>query len=120
MEESRSETDEIVRDVRAVFAPSGKPVSFFVMPDNVQLGATETLCRQAVRNAALAACTDALERCSGAMGSTRARRDKGWLKAYLAMLPDPSLRFDQALAEPMGLDPMHAAFAPLRAFLLAL
>lgn len=49
-----------------------------------------------------------------------ARAHKGWLRAYLGMLPDPSLRFHQAFTTLGGIDPGHAAFDPLRTFLLAL
>ena len=49
-----------------------------------------------------------------------ARADKGWLRSYLGMTGDPSLRFHQAFTSPDGIDPAHAAFDGLRAFLRAL
>jgi hypothetical protein len=92
----------------------------FLMPDGVSPGAIETLCRRAVRNVALAACVDQLVNCAGSPHSLHARADKGWLRAYLGMTADPNLRPDQAFTAPDGIDSTHAAFDPLRAFLLAL
>jgi hypothetical protein len=88
MEDSPAETTKLRADIEAALASTGKAVSFFVMPGGEKLGATETLCRKAVRNNAVAACVNALEQCTGLRGTTQARRDKGWLKAYLAMLPN--------------------------------
>jgi hypothetical protein len=94
---------------------NGSPrLGFFLMPDGASPGAVETLCRRAVRNASLAACVDQLVTCAGAPHALQARADKGWLRAYLGMTADPNLRFHQAFAAPDGIDPMHAAFDPLR------
>jgi hypothetical protein len=90
------------------------------VPDGASDGSIETLCRKAVRNASLAACVDALVSCAGSPHTNQARGDKGWIKAYLGMLPDPSLRFHQAFSSADGIDPTHAAFDSLRRFLLAL
>jgi hypothetical protein len=53
-------------------------------------------------------------------GNARAAEDKGWLRAYLGMLAEPDRRFHQALDHSHGIDPSHAAFAPLRDFVLRL
>lgn len=101
--------------------PAGPPtISAFLVPDGVSKGSIETLCKKAVRSSALAACVDALVACAGSPHTNQARADKGWLKAYLGMLPDPNLRFHQAFAIPDGIDPNHAVFDPLRTFLRAL
>lgn len=97
-----------------------RPIGAFLVPDGANNGSIETLCRKAVRNATLAACVDALVSCAGSPHTNQARGDKGWLKAYLGMLPDSSLRFHQSFAIADGIDPAHASFDPLRRFLLAL
>jgi hypothetical protein len=104
---------------------TGTPrIGAFLSPDGVNPGAIETLCRRAVQDASLAACVDQLVHCAGhphsTHGNPRAAEDKGWLKAYLGMLSDPSLRFHQAFMHPRGIDASHPAFAGLRAFILAL
>ncbi len=85
-----------------------------------RLGAIETLCRRAVRNAALAACVDQLVTCAGTPHALQARADKGWLRAYLGMTADPNARFYHVFDASDGIDPAHPAFDPLRAFLRAL
>jgi hypothetical protein len=97
-----------------------RPLGAFLVPDGASNGSIETLCRRAVRNPTLAACVDALVSCAGSPHPNQARADKGWLKAYLSMLPDPNLRFHQSFSIPDGIDPAHAVFDPLRRFLLAL
>ncbi len=97
-----------------------RPLGAFLVPDGVSNGSIETLCRKAVRDPTLAACVDALVSCAGSPHTNQARADKGWLKAYLGMLPDPTLRFHQSFSTVDGIDPAHAAFDPLRRFLLAL
>jgi hypothetical protein len=96
----------------------------FLAPDGVSLGAIELLCRRAVRDTKLSVCVDQLIACAGnphaAHANSRAAEDKGWLKAYLGMTSKPDLRFYQAFDAPQGIDPMHPAFAPLRAFILSL
>jgi hypothetical protein len=96
----------------------------FLTPDGASSGAIETLCRSAVRDPRLAGCVDQLVGCAGtphtAHSNSRAAEDKGWLRAYLGMLLQPDLRFHQAFEHPQGIDATHAAFASLRAFVLAL
>jgi hypothetical protein len=104
---------------------TGSPrVGAFLTPDGTTPGAIETLCRSAVRDAGLAACVDQLIGCAGtphaAHGNPRVAEDKGWLRAYLGMILEPDLRFHQAFDHPQGIDAQHAAFASLRAFVLAL
>ena len=104
---------------------TGSPrLGAFLTPDGTNLGAIETLCRQAVRDARLAACVDQLVGCAGtphaAHGNPRVAEDKGWLRAYLGMILQPDLRFHQAFEHPQGIDAQHAAFASLQAFVLAL
>jgi hypothetical protein len=100
------------------------PLGAFLLPDGSSQGCIETLCRRAVRDPNLAACVDALAVCAGfphaSLPNAQANADKGWLKAYLSMLADPTLRFHQAFSTPGGIDPTHAALDPLRTFLLAL
>lgn len=100
------------------------PLGAFLTPDGTNPGAIETLCRQAVRDPRLAACVDQLIGCAGtphaAHGNPRVAEDKGWLRAYLGMILEPDLRFHQAFDHPQGIDAQHAAFASLRAFVLAL
>jgi uncharacterized protein DUF3226 len=96
----------------------------FLTPDGTNPGAIETICRTAVRDRRLSACVDQLVSCAGiphaTHGNPRAAEDKGWLKAYLGMTPEPDLRFYQAFDHPQGIDAAHPAFAPLRDFILAL
>ncbi|MBN8472865.1 hypothetical protein JYJ95_40705 [Corallococcus exiguus] len=106
--------------VHGTFAPGAAPkVGVFVSPDGQQTGSIDTLCKQAVRNPALASCVDTLVACAGQPHTTQARGMKGWLDAYLAMQREP-LRLHQALERPEVFDLNHAAFDPLRAFLQAL
>jgi hypothetical protein len=77
---------------------TGTPrVGAFLSPDGTAVGSLETLCRQAVRDSALATCVDQLVTCAGiphgAGNNARAREDKGWLRAYLGMTSAPELRF---------------------------
>jgi hypothetical protein len=121
---------EIAARTLAVFGGAGSPVhgvlsgsplrlGAFLAPDGSTHGSIDTLCRAAARDTILASCVDALVACAGrphaTLGNPKAREDKAWVKAYLAMLPDPDLRFPQAFS--LGWDPAHAAFAPLRSFL---
>lgn len=104
---------------------NGTPrIGAFLTPDGTSPGSIETLCRRAVRDARFATCVDEMLRCAGmphtALGNARAAEDKGWLRAYLGMTSEPDLRFYQAFEHPRGLDSTHAAFASLRAFVLAL
>ena len=106
-----------------VFTSGSPRVGVFLSPDGITPGAIETLCRQAVHDSTLAACVDQLVTCAGAPHAqrmnARAAEDKGWLKAYLGMLPEPDLRFHQAFV-PGGIDANHTAFDSLRAFVRAL
>jgi hypothetical protein len=108
--------------VHGAVSAGPRSLGVFFAPDGASPGCIETLCRAAVRDPALAACVDALVGCAGrphaALKNPRAREDKAWLNAYLAMLPDPDQRFHQAFA--LGWDPAHAAFDPLRRFLRSL
>jgi hypothetical protein len=96
----------------------------FLLPNGRDEGAIESLCRSAVRDQELAACTDALVACAehphAANLNAQANEDKGWLRAYLGMISPPDLRFHQALKHPQGIDLNHGVFDPLRQFLLAL
>lgn len=106
-----------------VLAGGAPRLGAFLSPDGFGPGSIETLCRQAVHDRTLAACVDQLIACAGAPHGNRANarvaEDKGWLKAYLGMLPEPDLRFHQAFV-PGGIDASHAAFDALRAFVRAL
>jgi hypothetical protein len=107
-------------------ALTGEPrrMGAFLVPDGASPGCIETLCRRAVRDRALSSCVDALVACAGephaSQLNAQANADKGWLKAYLAMLANPALRFHQAFSATGGIDPMHAVFDPLRTFLAGL
>jgi hypothetical protein len=103
-----------------VFQGSSPQLGVFLSPNGVANGCIETLCREAVTDPKLAACVDALVVCAGGPHSVQAHADKGWLRAYLGMCADPNLRFHQALVAASGINPAHAAFDPLRAFLQAL
>ncbi|NRD47700.1 hypothetical protein D7Y27_32235 [Corallococcus sp. AB004] len=106
--------------VHGAFVPGAAPkVGAFVSPDGQRTGSIDALCKQAVRNPALASCVDTLVACAGQPHTTQARGMKGWLDAYLAMQPEP-LRLHQALSGSEIFDLNHAAFTPLRAFLQAL
>jgi len=100
---------------------TARALDAFLSPDGMSHGSIETLCRRAVRDAALAACVDALVGCAGhphaSQRNAQVAADKGWLKAYLSMLADPTLRFHQAFSTAGGIDPAHPTFDPLRAFL---
>jgi hypothetical protein len=135
VENNPTEAHAIAAATLAVFGATGTPAhgvvagaprrfGAFIAPDGVSHGCLETLCRQAIGASALAACVDALVTCAGtphaSRSNARAAEDKAWLKAYLAMLPDPTLRFHQAFGIPGGIDAANAAFDPLRTFLLAL
>jgi hypothetical protein len=104
----------------AAISDGAPRIGVFFSPDGASTGSIETLCRRAVRSATLAACVDQLVTCAGAPHALQARADKGWLRSYLGMTADPSLRFHQAFAAPDGIDAGHAAFDGLRAFLRSL
>jgi hypothetical protein len=92
----------------------------FLAPDGSTPGSIELLCKQAVREPKLASCVDALVQCAQPTFPTRALAAKGWLNAYLAMLPEQQ-RIHQAFdAVKGGFEASHAAFAPLRSFLHSL
>lgn len=109
--------------IQGAFTGTAPRLGGFLSPDGFTPGSIETLCRQAVHDRRLAACVDQLVACAGAphagRANPRAVADKGWLKAYLGMLPQPDLRFHQAFV-PGGIDADHAAFDDLRAFVRAL
>jgi uncharacterized protein DUF3226 len=93
----------------------------FLAPDGKAPGSIEHLCQLAVRNQTLSACVDALVGCAQPAHATAAMAAKGWLNAYLAMCPDPKLRFHQAFDPGVGgIDPSHLVFEPLRNFLQSL
>ncbi len=102
---------------------SGTPrTGFFVAPTAGVPGCIETLCRRAVRSPKLTQCANDFVTCSGPTHATVGQRDKAWLNAYISMLDDPDLRFHQenVFADHQGVDPAHAAFAQLNAFLVSL
>jgi hypothetical protein len=103
-----------------LFQGASLQLGAFLSPDGLANGCIETLCRKSVTDPKLAACVDALVVCAGVPHSLQAHADKGWLRAYLGMCADPNLRFHQALVAESGINPTHAAFDPLRAFLQAL
>lgn len=105
--------------VHGSLAGQPRKLGIFIAPDGQQTGSIEKLCMQAVRSQQLAQCVNTFVACANSPHPTQALRDKGWLNAYLSMLPSP-LRFYQALSEPQGIDPAHPAFDPLRAFLQSL
>jgi hypothetical protein len=109
--------------VHGVLAGGPPRLGAFLSPDGLGPGSIETLCRAAVHDRALAACVDQLVGCAGSphrdRANARVAEDKGWLKAYLGMLPEPDLRFHQAFV-PGGIDADHAAFDALRAFVRSL
>jgi hypothetical protein len=104
-------------------AVAGQPLrcGVFLSPDGQSAGSTEGLCRAAVRDLKVAACVDALVVCSTVPHPNKARADKAWLQAYLAMFPEPH-RFHDAFDPEKGnsIDPSHRAFDPLRSFLRSL
>jgi hypothetical protein len=128
--EDATDAYDLAKDTLAAFGRSGRPIhaaftgappaGAFLSPDGAAQGAIETLCRQAVRDPALAYCLDSLATCAGNPHPNVALADKGWLYAYLAMLDDPTLRFYQAFTHPRGIDALHGAFDPLRSFLTSL
>ena len=129
MEDDPKEAYRIAQETLAAFGATTPPVhgnlagqpralGAFLAPDGKSPGSIEHLCRLAVRDPKLSACVDALVGCAQPQHSTAALGAKGWLNAYLAMSPDPRLRFHQAFtAESGGIDPAHSAFEPLRNFL---
>jgi hypothetical protein len=129
LEDDPKEAYRIAQETLAAFGANASPVhgllagqpralGAFLAPDGKTPGSIEHLCRLAVRDPKLSACVDALVDCAQPQHSTPALGAKGWLNAYLAMCPDPRLRFHQAFAAgARGIDPSHAAFDPLRTFL---
>lgn len=129
IEESLTEAQELAARTLKHFGGVGTPVhgqmstgarpfGVFLSPDGTSLGSVETLCRQATRDRSLASCVDALLTCAGAPHTNQARLNKGWLQAYLAMLPKPR-RFHEAFSCG-AVDPSHTCFDELRRFLCAL
>lgn len=107
--------------VHGLLAGNPRGLGAFLAPDGTTPGSIEHLCRLAVRNPALSACVDALVGCARPAHGTAALASKGWLNAYLAMCPDPKLRFHQAFdPKAGGIDPVHPVFDPLRNFLQSL
>jgi hypothetical protein len=127
-EDNPQESLRIAEETLAVFghtAPvihgtvTGQPLRLgaFLAPDGSTPGSIEFLCKQAVREHQLATCVDALVQCAQPKYSTQALAAKGWLNAYLAMLPEQQ-RIHQAFDPAKGgLDASHPAFHPLRNFL---
>lgn len=109
--------------VHGVFSTGTPRVGVFLTPNGSDAGSIETLCRPAVRDAVLATCVDQLVVCAGAPHAgrvnARASEDKGWLRAYMGMLPISDLLFFQAFASG-DIDADHHEFDSLRAFVLAL
>ena len=129
VEESLAESQELAARTLATFGGVGIPVhgqmsvgpprfGVFVMPDGASAGSIETLCRQAMKDQKLATCVDALLACAGFPHQNQALTAKGWLQAYLAMLPKPR-RFHEAFTC-SAVDPSHTCFDELRRFLSAL
>ena len=107
--------------VHGVVTGGPRQLGAFLAPDGQTPGSIEHLCRKAVRNQKLSGCVDALIGCAQPPHSTAALAAKGWLNAYLAMGPDPRLRFHQAFIPEAGsIDPAHSVFDPLRNFLRSL
>lgn len=130
-EDNPQESLRIAQETLAVFghtAPvshglvTGQPLRLgaFLAPDGSTRGSIELLCKQAIRDPALGSCVDGLVQCAQPKYPTTALAAKGWLNAYLAMLPQQqrlAQAFDPAKG---GLDAAHTAFTPLRNFLQSL
>jgi hypothetical protein len=104
----------------AVVAAAQPRIGIFVSPNGLSTGSIETLCKQAVPAGYVRNCVDGYFNCINATYSTDARRDKAWLRAYLASLPDPSLRWDQVVGPGKPIDSSSNAFDGLRTFLNSL
>ncbi|RYD52534.1 MAG: hypothetical protein EOP83_23130, partial [Verrucomicrobiaceae bacterium] len=77
MEDDQAGTHALIERIRAAlnvtgtfvhgtFVPGAAPkVGVFVSPDGQQTGSIDALCKQAVRNPALASCVDTLVTCAG-------------------------------------------------------
>lgn len=135
MEQDAAEALKLASEALEVFGNEAPPqhgalvtagplkLGAFLSPDGQRLGCIEHLCRQAVRNPALAACVDSLVDCAKTNHAKPQDADKAWLSAYMAMLPDPRMRLhNEEVFTPGrgGIDPDHSAFNPLRRFLQSL
>lgn len=89
----------------------------YVMPDNASQGELETLCLEAVREAAAMPCVSSFFECLDSIGHVPGKVDKARLGAFLSANPDdPNLRIGEAVAA--GVIPWDSpAFASIHQFL---
>ncbi len=105
--------------VHAEFSDAVPSIGVFIVPDGVERGAMETLCRWSVKGTSTARCVDeylgCLER-HDALGSRNA--DKSFAHAYLAAMEDPVARVGEGARQ--GAWSLESpAFAALVRFLRA-
>ena len=96
-------------------------VGVFIMPDGERSGALEALCRRAVEAETAAACAEEYLACLDDRDGwqtqrSKARRDKGFVHAYLASRRDPASRVGEGARQGVW-DFGHPAFSPIRDFL---
>ena len=99
------------------FSNGAPAVGVFIVPDGVEPGAIETLCRQSRLGSATAACVDEYLNCLEARPNTSSTSaDKSWAHAYLAAAEDPVARVGEGALQGVW-DFAAPAFAPLAEFL---
>jgi hypothetical protein len=89
----------------------------WLLPEPGAAGAQETLLRRAAPKS-VAVCVDALFQCAPLPSPSRAQADKAWVGAWLSTQCVPA-RPDQGWEQGV-FDARHAAFDPLRSFLLGI
>ena len=104
----------------AEFSNATPSIGVFIVPDGLEPGAMETLCRRSVEGTNVALCVDEYLRCLeryDAMGSKNA--DKSFAHAYLAAMEDPVARVGEGARQ--GAWTLESpAFGALAGFLRAL
>ena len=102
--------------VHGEFSDAAPSIGVFIVPDGVERGAIETLCRRSKEGEEVAKCVDEYLSCldgNEAMQSTN--EDKSFAHAYLAAMEDPVARVGEGAKQGVW-DFESAAFAELSEF----
>ena len=112
-----TDPDSAGRSCRDILTAVEKSTSVFLLPGDGP-GMLEDLCLRSLEGSAELECVDSYIACIGANGIALGNERKFRMKAYLMVHDeDTTQRIGWAAVQGL-LDPAHAAFAPLRQFLI--